>query len=91
MRKIKSATTSKKYLNFDALKSSLSLCFTSIADARVQGRCQHSIRDAMMSAFACMFFQDPSIAEFQRQVQSDKNNNNLHTLFHVDTIPKETQ
>jgi hypothetical protein len=48
----------------------------SIADTPVQGRCQHSIRDAMMSAFACMFIQDPSIAAFQRQVQSDKNNNN---------------
>jgi len=60
-------------------------------DYRVQGRCQHSIRDAMMSAFSCLFFQDPSIAEFKRQVQSDNNNNNLQTLFDVGTIPKDTQ
>jgi len=40
---------------------------------------------------ACSFRIDPSIAEFQRQLQEDKNNNNLHTLFDVPTIPKETQ
>ena len=30
-------------------------------------------------------------SEFQRQVQEGKNNNNLHTLFDVQTIPKDTQ
>lgn len=91
MRKSPTAHTQKKHLNFDALRSSLSHFFASIPDHRVQGRCQHSLHDAMMSAFACMFFQDPSIAEFQRQVQEGKNNNNLHTLFDVQTIPKDTQ
>ena len=85
------AHTQKKHLNFDALRSSLSDCLASIPDHRVQGRCQHSLHDVMMSAFACMFFQDPSIAEFQRQVQEGKNNNNLYTLFDVQTIPKDTQ
>ena len=91
MKTSRSAQSSKKHLNFDALRSSLSLCFKAIPDSRVQGRCQHSLHDAMMSAFACMFFQDASIAEFQRQVQEGKNNNNLHTLFDVQTIPKDTQ
>ena len=91
MRNTSTAHAQKKHLNFDALRSSLSHCFASIPDSRVQGRCQHSLHDAMMSAFACMFFQDPSIAEFQRQVQEGKNNNNLHSLFDVQTIPKDTQ
>jgi len=86
-----SAYTQKKHLSFDALRSSLSLCFTTISDTRVQGRCQHSLHDAMMSAFACMFFQDPSVAEFQRQVQEGKNTTNLQSLFDVQTIPKDTQ
>jgi hypothetical protein len=85
------AHAQKKHLSFDALRSSLSNCFTLIQDDRVQGRCQHTLHDAMMSAFACMFFQDASIAEFQRQVQEGKNTNNLNTLFHVQTIPKDTQ
>ena len=87
MQNTLSAHTPKKHLSFDALRASLSDCFTAIPDPRVQGRCQHSLHDAMMSAFACMFFQDPSIAEFQRQVQEGKNDNNLHTLFDVQTIP----
>ena len=91
MKNIPPAQSQKKHLNFDALRSSLSQCFNSIPDHRVQGRCQHSLHDSMMSAFACMFFQDPSIAEFQRQVQEGKSNNNLHTLFDVQTIPKDTQ
>jgi hypothetical protein len=91
MKKIQTASRPKKHLNFDALRTSLSNCFTNIPDSRVQGRTHHSLHDAMMSAFACMFFQDPSIAEFQRQVQEGKNNNNLHTLFDVQTIPKDTQ
>ena len=91
MRKSPTAHTQKKHLNFDALRSLLSHCFATIPDHRVQGRCQHSLHDAMMSGFACMFFQDCSIAEFQCQVQEGKNNNNLHTLFDVQTIPKDTQ
>ena len=91
MQSMSSAQTQKKHLNFDALRSSLSHRFNQIPDTRVQGRCKHSLHDAMMSAFSCMFFQDPSIAEFQRQVQEGTNNNNLHTLFNVLTIPKDTQ
>lgn len=91
MRNTPPAHLQKKHLSFNALRSSLSDCFTSIPDYRVQGRCQHSLHDAMMSAFACLFFQDPSMAEFQRQVQEGKNNNNLRTLFGVQTIPKDTQ
>jgi len=91
MKKSPLAHTQKKHLNFDALRSSLSQCFNSIPEHRVQGRCQHTLHDSMMSAFSCMFFQDPSIAEFQRQVQESKNNNNLHTLFKVQSIPKDTQ
>ena len=91
MKNTRLAKFSKKHLCFDALRSSLSLCFKNIPDSRVQGRTQHSLHDSMMSAFACMFFQDASVAEFQRQVQEGKNNNNLHTLFEVKTIPKDTQ
>lgn len=69
MKNTRLAKFSKKHLCFDALRSSLSLCFKNISDSRVQGRTQYSLRDSMMSAFACMFFQDASVAEFQRQVQ----------------------
>jgi hypothetical protein len=91
MPKRLAAYTPNKHLNFDALRALLSNCFTVIQDDRVQGRCQHSLHDAMMSAFAWMFFQDAFIAEFQRQVQESKNTNNLRSLFDVQLIPKDTQ
>jgi len=38
-----------------------------------------------------MFFQDPSLLEFQRQMEEAINLNNLKTMFHVSAIPKDTQ
>ena len=81
----------KKHLSFPALCHSLSEHFNSIVDSRLSARCVHSIHDAFMSAFACMYFQDPSLSEFQRNMEISKNNNNLRTLFDVETIPKDTQ
>lgn len=87
----KLAVSTKKHLNFDALRNSLSDHFSSLPDDRVLSRCQHSLHDAMMSAFACMFFQDSSLVSFQRDVQESHNDNNLHSIFKVDTIPKDSQ
>jgi hypothetical protein len=44
-----------------------------------------------MSAFACMYFQDPSLNEFQRRMQEEQHKNNLKTLFGVENIPQNTQ
>lgn len=44
-----------------------------------------------MSGFACMYFQDPSLNEFQRQMEEERHANNLRTLFGVRHIPKNTQ
>ena len=38
-----------------------------------------------------MFFQDPSMLEFQTRLQQQINQNNLKTLFNVSSIPKSTQ
>ena len=62
-----------------------------IDDHRVQGRCTHSLHDAFMSGFACMFFQDPSLLQFQERLEESEHNNNLQTLFKVTTIPKDSQ
>lgn len=81
----------KKHLNFEALRQRLSGVLNAIDDHRVQGRCTHSLHDAFMSGFACMFFQDPSLLQFQERLEETKHNNNLRTLFKVTTIPKESQ
>ena len=44
-----------------------------------------------MSAFACMYFQDPSLAQFQKRMQEEQGTSNLQTLFGVEQIPKDSQ
>lgn len=44
-----------------------------------------------MSAFACMYFQDPSLLAFQKRLENKLQSSNLKTLFDVKAIPKDTQ
>ena len=44
-----------------------------------------------MSAFAMMFFQDPSLLEFQRRIQDKKQFSNLSNVFRVQSVPKDSQ
>lgn len=88
---LSSLTKQKKHLSFTALKNALSCHFNAISDPRQQGKCEFSYHDVLMSAFSCMYFQDPSLAEFQRRMKEAKGKSNLQTLFDVDNIPKDTQ
>lgn len=81
----------KKHLSFSSLRSSMSEIFLSIPDWRQSGKVSISLHDALMSGFACMHFQDPSLLQFQQRMQEDQHQNNLRTLFDVKHIPKETQ
>ena len=61
-----------------------------------QARCQpgktdYSINDAVMSGFAWMYFQDPSIKAFQERLQDERDMNNLTTMFGVKSIPGDSQ
>ncbi len=85
------ATTIKKHLSFDSLRESFSEHLLNIPDHRQSASCTHSLHDAVMSGFACMFFQDPSLSQFQRRLNETENKDNLRTLFNVQTIPKDTQ
>jgi len=44
-----------------------------------------------MSAFAMMFFQDPSLLTFQRRIQDKKQFSNLSNVFKVKSVPKDSQ
>ena len=57
----------------------------------MQGKIDHELHDCCLSSLAMMFFQDPSINQFQMRLQKAWHKNNLQTLFNVNTIPKETQ
>ena len=47
--------------------------------------------DIAMGALACMFFQSPSLLEFQRQLDDLQQKNNLFTLFNMTNIPEDSQ
>lgn len=81
----------KKHLSFSSLVKNLSERMAQIPDTRQAGKVDYSIHDCCMSAFAMMFFQDPSMLEFQTRLQDTHNLNNLKTLFHVQSIPKDSQ
>jgi len=62
-----------------------------IEDSRQEAKVSHEIHDCCLSAFAMMYFQDPSMLEFQTRRQEELHTNNLKTLFDVHSIPKATQ
>lgn len=81
----------KKHLSFTALKNTMAECFRQIRDTRQVAKVDHCLHDILMSGFAMMFFQDPSILCFQRRLQEHTQRNNLSTVFGIGSIPKETQ
>jgi len=81
----------KKHLSFSSLIKAIEDIFYSIPDEREQKRIKHTIHDILMSGLAMMFFQEPSLLQFQKRLEKDIHTNNLKTLFNVSTIPKETQ
>ena len=81
----------KKHLSFGSLHNGLSSVFHDIPDTRESVKIDYHIHDAMMSGFACMYFQDPSLLQFQERLRDAENRDNLQTLFGVSNIPKDTQ
>jgi hypothetical protein len=80
---------SKKYLSFTPLIKSLSSLVKKIPDCRKTGSIIYSLHDIVMSAFACMYMQSPSLLRFQERLKKRSNRNNLETLFAVRKTPKE--
>ena len=82
---------SKKHLSFTALRKSLSQHFRQIDDRRQSAKVDFSLHDCLMSGYAMMFFQDPSLLTFQQRLQDGIQKNNLATIFSVSAVPKDTQ
>ena len=81
----------KKHLNFTSLREELSACFNKIPEHRQASKVDYSIHDVLMSGFACMHFQDPSLLQFQQRLEKKHHKNNLQTLLCVKKIPGSTQ
>ncbi len=81
----------KKHLSFSALRKLISDRVNKFEDTRQKGKVEYSLHDCCQSAFAMMFFQDPSINAFQQRLQDKQQLNNLKTMFNVSDIPRSTQ
>lgn len=82
---------SLKHLSFQSLQHCLTLLFRDIPDRRQKAKVVHTMHDVVMSGFAMMYFQDPSVLQFQRRLREDQGSDNLATMFKVETIPEDTQ
>ena len=71
----------KKHLSFGALIESFSGILKRISDHRENGKVEYSIGNVFMSAFAMMFFQNSSLVEFQRNMETQHHRNNIRVLI----------
>lgn len=78
-----------KYLNFTSLREVAQESFAAVPDKRAANS-SNSIRDVMSSGLACMYFQSPSLLEFQRRMETAEQRNNLRSMFDVSKIPTDT-
>ncbi len=83
--------STEKQLKFSNLRKTVSKRADEIVEKRQDGKIKHSMHDSCLSAVAMMFFQDPSMLEFQRRLEEASQLNNLRTMFKVTTIPKDNQ
>jgi len=81
---------SLRHLSFTGLRKTVSARFEAINDPREEGKTHHCLHDVAMSGLAMMFFQDPSLLQFQKRMEEVKQTSNLKSLFSVSSVPKDT-
>jgi len=86
-KRVKKIKYRVKKLNFDEIIKDFREYFSKIPDSRRMP--QYPIEDIVISVFAMMFFQDPSMLAFQNRMKERLNKNNLETLFRVKNIPSD--
>jgi hypothetical protein len=79
----------KKHLNFTALREVAQASFAAVPDSRA-ANVSNSIRDVMSAGLAVTYFQSPSLLDFQRNMESKHQKNNLRSMFDVNKIPTDT-
>jgi hypothetical protein len=69
----------------------LATTFGELEDPRAADQLTYPLHDTVMSGFALMFFQHPSLLQFQRAMQQKRRRCNLQTIFGVHEVPSDTQ
>jgi hypothetical protein len=80
-----------KKLTFDAFRDELARTFAQIADTRDLQRLTWELPAVLLSALALLFFQHPSLLEYQRRMPKQTGCSKLERVFGVAAIPSDTQ
>lgn len=80
-----------KSLTLEAIVDLLATTFGAVEDSRAAEQLSYPLHDTLMSGFALMFFQHPSLLQFQRAMAKKRRRCNLQTIFGVHEIPSDTQ
>ena len=80
-----------KSLTLEAIVDLLATTFGEVEDPRAGEQLTYPLHDTLMSGFALMFFQHPSLLQFQRALQQKRRRCNLQTVFGVHEVPSDTQ
>ena len=79
---------SKKHLSFNSIRNIIADNLVTIKDTRAANN-SNSIVDVMLSGLACMYYQSPSLLEFQRRMEKKEQRNNLRSMFTVKNLPTD--
>ena len=79
---------SKKHLSFTAIRNMIAENLATIKDTRAANS-SNTIVDVMLSGLACMYYQSPSLLEFQRKMEKKEQRNNLRSMFTVQSLPTD--
>ena len=60
-------------------------------DPRATDRLSYPLHATLMSGFALMFFQHPSLVQLQRAMHQKRGRCNWQTIFGVQEVPSDTQ
>ena len=80
-----------KSLTLEAIVDLVATTFREVDDPRTIGQLRYPLHDTLLSGLAMMFFQHPSLLQFQRAMEFKRRRCNLQTIFRVQDIPSDTQ
>jgi hypothetical protein len=80
-----------KSLTLETIIELLATSFGAVEDPRAADQLSYRLHDTLMSGFALMFFQHPSLLQFQRAMKQKRRRCNLETVFGVHDVPSDTQ
>lgn len=79
------------HLRFPGIRKALLKHFSRISDHRDREKVGHELKDVLMSAVAMFCFQDPSLLQFQKRTKAPTITANLRNLWHIESIPSDSQ